>query len=53
MKNNNTKRDVIRQYLLSECQDYCFIVLETFLALTTAQAKNNAIALAITLIGTS
>ena len=31
------------------CQDYCFIVLDIFLALTPAQAKYIAIALAITL----
>ena len=35
------------------CQDYCFIVLAIGLALTTAQAKNIAIALAITLVRTS
>ena len=29
------------------CQDYCFIVLDIFLALTTAQAKNIANDLAI------
>ena len=35
------------------CQDYCFIVLDICLALTTGQAKNTAIALVITLVRTS
>ena len=35
------------------CQDYCFIVIDNFLFLTTSQAKNKAIALAITLVRTS
>ena len=34
------------------CQDYCFLVLDIFY-LTTAQAKNIAIGLAITLVRTS
>ena len=35
------------------CQDLCFIALAVGLALTTAQAQNIAIALAITLVRTS
>ena len=40
-------------YTCQYCQDFYFIVLDICLALTTAQAKNIAIALAITLVRTS
>ena len=49
----NIKNDVIRQHLLLELSRLCFIVLDIFLALTIAQAKNIAIALAIILVRTN
>ena len=59
MKNNNTKIDVIRRVMAQgsiccqNCQGYRFIVLDIFLVFTSAQAKNKAFALAITLVRTS
>ena len=45
--------DVISSSSRQNCQDFCFIVLDIGLALTSAQAKNVAIDLAITLERTS
>ena len=50
---NWKESDIIWQYLYSKLSRFCFIVLDICLALATAQAKNIAIALAITLVMTS
>ena len=52
-KNASTPRAMSYSSICSRCQDFCFIVLDICLAITTTQDKNIAIALAIALVRTS